>query len=161
MRNKGFTLIEVIIVIVILGILAGLALPRIARQAEAARAAEALNMIGALKRAAIDCVDSTGATTFGGCSTVATLGVSVPGGAAFTYKTGGTTTGTMIFCAQRSSNYIGLQLGLGVDTNNNPIITTTYQLSPNNATNPYYATITRAAGGAANVVALGTCATNL
>ena len=44
-KQKGFTLIEVIIVIVILGVLATLALPKITGQIASSEAAEAMNML--------------------------------------------------------------------------------------------------------------------
>lgn len=83
MTNKGFTLIEIIIVIVILGVLATLALPRLAAQVDAAEGAEAMQFLGVIKRAAINCYDSAG--NFSVCNTSATLAVSVPAGAKFSY----------------------------------------------------------------------------
>jgi prepilin-type N-terminal cleavage/methylation domain-containing protein len=59
MNKKGFTLIEIIIVIVILGVLATLAVPRITAQIEASRAAEAVNIMGVMKRAALNCYDGS------------------------------------------------------------------------------------------------------
>lgn len=48
-KNKGFTLLEVLIVVVILGVLAGLAIPRFINASAAAREAEAFAQISALK----------------------------------------------------------------------------------------------------------------
>lgn len=87
MNNKGFTLIEIIIVIVILGILATLAVPRITGQMESSRAAEAMQMFGALRRSATDCLNMSGGAA-DACVTQAQLGVSIPttaAGAAFIY----------------------------------------------------------------------------
>lgn len=87
MNNKGFTLIEIIIVIVILGILATLAVPRITGQMESSRAAEAMQMFGALRRSATDCLQMSNGST-SSCVTTGQLGVSIPtvaNGASFTY----------------------------------------------------------------------------
>ena len=49
-RNKGFTLVEIIIVIIIIGILAGLALPKIASNITKGYAPEALQTLGMATR---------------------------------------------------------------------------------------------------------------
>ncbi len=51
-RQRGFTLVEVLIVVVIIAILASLIVPRMLMQTEKAKAAEAFQMVGAMKRAA-------------------------------------------------------------------------------------------------------------
>lgn len=50
-RNRGFTLIEVLIVVVIIAVLAALILPRMTAAGKRADAAEAMQMIGVMKRA--------------------------------------------------------------------------------------------------------------
>ncbi|HNX68065.1 MAG TPA: prepilin-type N-terminal cleavage/methylation domain-containing protein [Candidatus Omnitrophota bacterium] len=52
MKNKGFTLIEVLIVVVIIAVLASLILPRMTAQIKRAESAEAMQMIGVMRRAA-------------------------------------------------------------------------------------------------------------
>jgi prepilin-type N-terminal cleavage/methylation domain-containing protein len=102
MNKKGFTLIEIIIVIVILGVLATLALPRLTAQVTAAEAAEAMQFFGPIKRAAMNCYDSTG--NFGNCNTQAKLQVTVPGGARFTYFQNAPTTASVILSIWARSN---------------------------------------------------------
>lgn len=62
--KKGFTLVEILIVVVIIGILAALILPRFLTQPLRARLAEGRQMLGAIRRAQVTTMDSTGAATF-------------------------------------------------------------------------------------------------
>ena len=62
-KNKGFTLIEVLMVVVIIGVLAALIVPRFAAAPERAFAAEANQMLGSLKRAQMARVDLVGSGT--------------------------------------------------------------------------------------------------
>lgn len=51
MRNKGFTLVELLVVILIIGILSAIALPQYMKTVERARAAEAITILASLARA--------------------------------------------------------------------------------------------------------------
>ena len=91
--RQGFTLIEIIIVIVIFGVMATLALPKITGHVESARGAEAINMLGAIRRAVGDCIDSSNTTgnaagavlAAANCHTWKQLGMMPPEGAQFNY----------------------------------------------------------------------------
>jgi len=83
-KNKGFTLIEVLIVVVIIAVLASLILPRMTAQSPRAKAAEAFTLTGVIQRTAERQYGLTGGFWFGvyeTCSNGASLG-SFCGGAA-------------------------------------------------------------------------------
>ena len=151
--NKGFTLIEIIIVIVIIGVLATLALPRITGQIEASRGAEAMNMFGAIRRAAINCVDM-GTVVAGGeaaaannCITWANLGMTAPTGAQFTYNSA-VAGGIMTFRASRAANSVCMVLDATTGV-------ATYTLAPATQANPYNGAVQRTGQYVA-----GACAAN-
>ena len=84
-RQKGFTLIEIIIVVVILGILAAIALPRLTSSIDNARAAEAFSVSSTVNKAFDRCLaaDSGGANipnagNVTNCSTWVLLGITDP-----------------------------------------------------------------------------------
>ena len=144
MRNspsKGFTLIEIIIVIVVIGVLATLALPRITGQIEASRAAEAMNMFGAIRRAAINCIDM-GTLAPGGeaaaaanCLTWGNLGMTAPTNPAFTY-TSAIAGGIMTFTASRPPNAICMLI-----TPASGLLT--YRTNPATSANPFNGAVQR------------------
>jgi prepilin-type N-terminal cleavage/methylation domain-containing protein len=106
MKRCGFTLIEVIIVIVILGVLATLALPRITGNLETARAAEVMQMFGAIRRAAVDCLEMNNENQ-DGCDTWVELNMTAPAETNFTYTAYTALLGVMVFSAERNSGVGG------------------------------------------------------
>jgi len=51
LKNKGFTLVELLIVVIIIGILATIAVPQYSKMTERAKMANGLNTLGSIKRA--------------------------------------------------------------------------------------------------------------
>ena len=63
-KQRGFTLVEVLIVVIIIAILAALILPRMTAQTGRAEIAEAQQMLGVLRRAQETYMDTTGTTDY-------------------------------------------------------------------------------------------------
>ena len=90
MKNKGFTLLELMAVVVIISILASIAMPIYTRSIERARAVEAMANIKALN----DAVYAYYADTERCPSRFTQLVMSVPGGESIAPTSGGTTPGS-------------------------------------------------------------------
>ena len=121
-KEKGFTLIEILIVVVILGILASMILPRLLSQTERAVIAEGQQMLGAIRTAQTRTQDLAGNAGYlaitscgvGACTgsewTAIGMGTPVTGQGAFNYvcASGGTScTATRVGTA-RAANTITL-----------------------------------------------------
>jgi len=103
-RQRGFTLLEIIIVIIIVGILASLALPRFLKTVEFSRANEALAQLSSIRRAMERCYLMT--NTFVPCNAFTALDVDDPGGQAnahFTYGLGTPTASAFTITATRNA----------------------------------------------------------
>lgn len=68
MKNKGFTIIELMIALAIIGILAALALPSYNNYLEKSKIAEAFNMIKPFEVGIIECSQDKGGESTIGCS---------------------------------------------------------------------------------------------
>ena len=95
-KNKGFTLLEIIIVVIIVGVLASLALPRLFSTVEYSRSTEALAAIGTVRSSMERCLLKSGSGNYNGCTSFATqLDIPDPGteaGHHFTYGIAGNGT---------------------------------------------------------------------
>ncbi len=60
MKNKGFTIIELMIAVAIIGVLAAVAIPAYGNYLNRAKVSEAFNMLGPFKHSFVDCVQSGG-----------------------------------------------------------------------------------------------------
>lgn len=66
MKNKGFTIIELMIAVAIIGVLAALAIPAYNAYLKRAMVAEAFNMLPSYKHALVDCFETNGGDETGG-----------------------------------------------------------------------------------------------
>ena len=67
-KNKGFTLLEIIIVVIIVGVLASLALPRLFSTVEFSRSTEAMATIGSVRQAMERCMLRNGSGDYANCN---------------------------------------------------------------------------------------------
>ena len=109
MKERGFTLLEVLIVVIIIGILASIALPQYINTLEKARSAEALTGLGSLRssmdRYWYDQMATSGYTQLSGAAWVDSLDVEVDD-ATWTYTvtdTGNTTARNYVIRAEKDS----------------------------------------------------------
>ncbi|MDD5225880.1 MAG: type II secretion system protein [Candidatus Omnitrophica bacterium] len=109
-RQKGFTLIEILIVVVILAVLASMVLPRFLSQTESAYIAEAQQTLGVLRRAITNQLDlgvTVPAVTGSVTADMKILGLQPITATNFTYActaSGATCTATRVGDATKTIN---------------------------------------------------------
>ena len=107
-KNKGFTLLEIIIVVIIVGVLASLALPRLFSTVEFSRSTEAFAAIGAIRSSMERCVLKNGSGNYDTCNSMGSGGEldvdpSVEAGTHFTYAVSAATTTGYTITASRNT----------------------------------------------------------
>ena len=107
-KNKGFTLLEIIIVVIIVGVLASLALPRLFSTVEFSRSTEALAAIGTVRAAMERCMARVGGTgNYVVCDNIPNEINDIPDpstevGRHFTYAMGGSLDGYTIVATRNT-----------------------------------------------------------
>ncbi|NMR27996.1 prepilin-type N-terminal cleavage/methylation domain-containing protein [Pseudoalteromonas sp. NEC-BIFX-2020_002] len=93
-KQKGFTLIELMIVIAIIGILAAIALPQYQTYTKKARFSEVVLAASSAKGLVDVCFQTRGAGSLANCDTAAKIGLNTAGAAAGTHVASVGVTGT-------------------------------------------------------------------
>ena len=122
-KNKGFTLLEIIIVVIIVGVLASLALPRLFSTVEFSKSSEAMASFSSIRGSLDRCHLRKG--TYDSCNDFTKLDIDDPEditGAHFTYTIGSTSATEYQITATRTAfdsgnagDYIHLHLNTAAD----------------------------------------------
>ena len=117
-KNKGFTLIEIIVTVIIIGILVTIAIPNYVRSAERARSAQAVETLKNMRTAAINYYTENDTWTGVDRDTLATeAGANFDDNTDWTYTASGTDSTVTLTANRQRGHWAGRSITLDQDEN--------------------------------------------